>query len=99
MPNIHNFDILPDFFSWTTHKCVEKDCGFGGPKWEMTDKVMSDHALTHFREPETVVNLDGLEYEVRGLERIQPCRVCGNDFSQPRRRGRPRLECDDCKGK
>ncbi len=99
MPNTHGFDILPNYFGVTEHKCIEKDCGYGGPKWEMTDEVMEAHFLTHYREPQIVVNLDGFEYEVQGEIRIQECRDCGKNFSQPRRRGRPKLECDTCKAK
>lgn len=29
--------------------------------------------------------------------RVQPCRICGKDFKQIIRRGRPKLKCDDCK--
>ncbi len=97
MPNVHGFDILPDYFGPTKHICIEKDCGYGGFKWEMTEEKMRDHFLTHFREPETVVNMQGMEYEIQGEIRIQPCRNCGKDFSQIRRRGRPKLECDECK--
>ena len=99
MPNSFNFDVLPNYFGWTTHRCIEKDCGYGGPKWEMDDEKMEAHYLTHYREPEFVVNMQGMEYEVQGEIRIQPCRNCGKDFSQIRRRGRPQLDCDSCKSK
>lgn len=30
--------------------------------------------------------------------RVQNCKLCGVSFTQERRRGRPQVECEDCRG-
>lgn len=93
MPNKFNFDELG-----TTRSCIEAHCDYRGEVWEIPVEAQEEHFLSHYREPLTVVNIKGMAYEVQGEIRVQACRSCGNEFSQPRRRGRPRLECDNCKG-
>lgn len=93
MPDIYGFNHLGDTFS-----CIEEKCDFSGFRWQMPEETRHEHFLSHYREPQIVTNLDGFKYEVQGDIRIQPCRDCGKEFSQPRRRGRPKLTCEDCSG-
>jgi hypothetical protein len=93
MPNALGFNELG-----TNRACIELGCNFSGPVWEMGEDVQKEHFLSHYREPQEVVNVKGMAYILEGEIRVQACRACGNQFSQPRRRGRPRLECDNCKG-
>ena len=98
MPNKYNFNVLPGHHgSADDLVCIEKDCNFAGKPWNLDEDSQLEHFLTHSHEPQTVANEDGIVYEIRGDERVQACRDCGNEFVQPRRRGRPRLTCDECK--
>lgn len=96
MPDKYNFDHLPDRGAIEL-RCIEKDCGFSGTSYSISEEMRHAHFLTHFNEAQTVISEStGVVYEVTGDVRIQPCRTCGNEFSQPRRRGRPRLTCEVC---
>lgn len=97
MPDSNGFDILPDRGTITV-RCIEQDCGFGGFSHTVSEEMRHEHYLTHFREAQILEGAQGVVYEVQGEVRIQPCRNCGKDFSQPRRRGRPRLTCEVCSG-
>lgn len=98
MPNVNNFDVLTDYYGPTELRCIEEGCDFKGFQWEMSEEMQHEHFLTHFNEIQNVTNLEGFTYEITGDVRTQPCRICGENFTQPRRRGRPRLECDSCRG-
>jgi len=92
MPNKHGFNELG-----TTRSCIEDKCSFTGEIWNMPEDKQIAHFLEHFREAQIVEGRD-IIYTVEGEMRTQPCRVCGNEFSQPRRRGRPKLTCEVCSG-
>ena len=94
MPDKLNFNHLGDKVI-----CIEKDCDYGGFLWQMPEEKKYKHFLTHYNEAQILANKEGMLYEITGDVRTQACRVCGNEFSQPRRRGRPRLACEVCSGK
>jgi len=87
MPDKFGFDHLPDRGAIIV-RCIEKDCGVGGPKYAWTEEMRREHYQTHYR-PEVI--------EFLGETRIDICRSCGSTFSQAKKRGRPRVQCYGCK--
>lgn len=88
MPDKYNFDDLGNKYS-----CIEENCDLKDYKWNLPDEVRKAHFETH----NSFVLVESQKAEVVGKMRQMNCRSCGHSFLQIRRRGRPFLECDNCR--
>ncbi len=90
MPDKFGFNILVDWGKIST-KCIEPDCDAGGRLFEWDDDRKKVHFLSHH------FTMEGHVPAISGLSRTDSCRVCGRQFEQERKRGRPRVLCYVCK--
>ena len=84
MPDKFNFNELGE-----TVACI--DCDTKGKVYEWDQKRREIHFLSHN------FVLQGEEPVMNGETRSDVCRVCSREFSQERKRGRPRVLCYVCK--
>jgi hypothetical protein len=86
LPNKLNFNELGNQVA-----CI--DCDLRDFVWNLPTELQEKHYLEHnsyiASNTTTVITDRGM------MQRI--CRVCNTPFEQERRRGRPYLECLDCK--
>ncbi len=87
MPDKYGFNILVDW-GRTKVECIEEDCGVGGHLFEWNEDRRKVHFLTHNYDNSPAIN---------GIKRSDLCRICGTEFEQERKRGRPRVLCYLCK--
>lgn len=86
MPDKYGFNILGDKV-----RCIEEECDAGGFCYEWNEERRKIHFLTHNFQ------MDGDSPVIQGYKRVDSCRVCGRQFEQERKRGRPRVLCYVCK--
>jgi hypothetical protein len=88
MPNQYNFNILGNEVA-----CI--DCDVRDFVWHLPAKLQQKHFLEH--NSSVVVDSDTTTVIVNHRVRQMACRKCGHSFEQERRRGRPYLECENCR--
>lgn len=86
MPDKYGFNILGNDV-----KCIEPQCENGGKMWEWPEERRKVHFLSHN------FVMAGNTPAITGAKRTDNCRVCGRQFEQEKRRGRPRVKCYVCK--
>jgi len=89
VPDKFGFDHFGQTYGKYVVSCI--DCEVNGPAYYWNEKMREMHFLTHIMEKK-IAN-PSFEGEVR----MDRCRVCGTDFEQERKRGRPRVLCYTCK--
>lgn len=97
MPDKFGFNHL--IYPKYTFSCTE--CDFKGDPWILTERVRMDHFLEKHsaRADETLVENVGENIFLQMKMVTTKCRICGNNFEQERKRGRPRVFCEICKPK
>jgi hypothetical protein len=96
MPDKYGFDHLPNW-GVVTVACVEPDCTAKGPMYEWPLEKREQHHLIHLNSV-VVESEENPGIIFTGHLRRQKCRDCGDDFYQVRKRGRPALSCEKCRG-
>jgi len=86
VPNKFNFNLLGNEVA-----CI--DCNIRGFVWEMPAEFQQEHFLTH--NTTIYVQSDTKIIDHRLMQKV--CRKCDTPFNQERRRGRPYLECENCR--
>lgn len=87
MPDRYGFNLLGNDVY-----CIEEDCVAGGPIYEWKEDRRKGHFLTHGFH-----FVEGSSPRIEGIVRKDNCRICGGEFEQERKRGRPRVLCYVCK--
>lgn len=92
MPDKYGFNYLPSSEKVEV-SCIE--CDIRGPYWDWNEEKREMHYLGH----NNVVCSTGEEtpgISFTGNLRHGLCRTCKEPFFQERKRGRPRLTCENC---
>jgi len=94
MPDKYGFDHLPNRGS-IKMSCTE--CDFSGDPWIITEEVREKHYLKEHLKIEEVVETENVTSFLSRLKMTKRnCRICGKEFEQERKRGRPRVFCNVC---
>jgi len=88
MPDKYAFNFLGE-----KRYCIE--CNEGGFAWDWSEDRRKEHFLD-CSGANLVIQEEIFSSSLGGI-RLGNCRICGNEFSQPRKRGRPRINCYICK--
>lgn len=90
MPDRYAFNHLGD-----ERICIE--CSEGGKVWKWTEEKRREHFfICSGANIKSSIDFQEALNNSGGL-RVTKCRICGEEFSQPIRRGRPRKNCYVCK--
>jgi hypothetical protein len=97
MPDKYNFDHYESFSP--TVRCVEIGCRAGGALWEWQEEKRKEHFLSHNKDRIEELNNNNISFSNINILRKRNviCRICGSEFEQERKRGRPRVFCFACK--
>ena len=89
MPDKFGFNHFGQTYGKYVVSCINCDQA-NGPAYYWNERMREIHFLTHTYE-------NKLDPVLSGEVRVDNCRICGNEFKQERKRGRPRVLCYSCK--
>lgn len=95
MPDKYGFDFWSDRGN-VRYQCIEPNCDAKGASWEWPENKRMEHHLAHNPTGANILPEDNPGIMVNGHLRRMICRSCEEPFFQERKRGRPRLTCDNC---